>query len=1170
MGNIESEKWMYQEIQAGDYQENSFYYFKRKMNVGNSCIKSYFSHIFIQICQSQSEVINSWKQTNHYLALKYQSKIEDIIEKSNFYLCLFVREKVCVKVRNEIESDSFCAKKYIFEDEGQSLEGLLDDIENKIFRINCLIPFKKFPKLENMVLQNFRGFAGKLQIDFRNCRKRVASFVVIYAKNGVGKTSLFDGVEFALKGEIGRITSLAANDKNNKYTGAIYHNRDNADKDAFVSLMLEGNLSILRKVANVVEGGNDCAVKTATKGKEITGTKKEREKWNQIVLPHDKIDSFISAKSSTGQYKEWTKSAAPLTKETEAYENAYKECKTAQKYYDKLSDKRKEADDKLKGLSSSQAAVKKLIELIDSYNKTAEEEQILYFSNEADVEQYDRLVNQTKKCSRELGVKKALLEENISLAREVLNKGVSFCCNTIDSIEKLNKSIQKLDLQIQRKQEVDVLLQADKENLSAVVTYRKEVDFLHKIADYGIENVRRKNKEYQDVCAKIGELEKSLEYFKTRLNNAIEDSGKAELKKNQCTSAQLTEEEYKQALSNVRKLDEINKKLKKIQAEYDIAKEQGEQYEKSIALITETIERISSFRLPKDVMVLKSGEVLNAQIVLDDVMQARLYEFEDRYRKTSMQMQVCQEEISKQEKREGELEEFYQKGREYLNLHKNTNVCPLCHTSFEDWETLFFRINNIQEQNNGFLKERIGECHAEQILILDEYEKFYLQCEDLKEGQITSQKVKLENLIKESHSNTRKKINCEKKINALNKEKNVLEVWFTKKGVQLREFSSAGLEIWRKEQEELLLQYGEEVKKSIESKTAAQVSLDNTRTVLKAFREQKNQFVNDLEVYSYIQFWIKQPDTFDFAQYLQKQEDLMKTFIDKQSALQEKISAYSDVENIDLSVFTDLRDRQLNNLDQLKGLKEKYNIFKDFSEEGVTKSLKDWIQQKENFDKQNEYLKQISEENSARSYFESYKEYCQELKNIEEECSEQEKVKTEAAEKFAEKKKILEIGLKAYFNQSIMNEIFRKIDPHDFMKNVEYNLSFNDKDEPQLHIRVSEGDGDQTDFYRPELYFSTAQLNTVAFSSFFSRALTADNIDFRTIFIDDPIGHFDDMNILGFTDLIRSILETNDCQIIMSTHDEKIFNILERKLNSDYYSSCFIRLPESEAITWNI
>ena len=185
------------------------------------------------------------------------------------------------------------------------------------------------------------------------------------------------------------------------------------------------------------------------------------------------------------------------------------------------------------------------------------------------------------------------------------------------------------------------------------------------------------------------------------------------------------------------------------------------------------------------------------------------------------------------------------------------------------------------------------------------------------------------------------------------------------------------------------------------------------------------------------------------------------------------------------------------------------------------------------------------------------------------ECSEQEKVKAGAKEEFAEKKRILETGLKSYFNQSIMNEIFKKIDPHDFMKNVEYDLSFNDKDEPQLHIRVCESDGERADFYRPELYFSTAQLNTVAFSSFFSRALTADNIEFRTIFIDDPIGHFDDMNILGFADLIRSILETNDCQIIMSTHDEKIFRILERKLNSDYYSSCFIRLLESEAVTWN-
>ncbi len=58
------------------------------------------------------------------------------------------------------------------------------------------------------------------------------------------------------------------------------------------------------------------------------------------------------------------------------------------------------------------------------------------------------------------------------------------------------------------------------------------------------------------------------------------------------------------------------------------------------------------------------------------------------------------------------------------------------------------------------------------------------------------------------------------------------------------------------------------------------------------------------------------------------------------------------------------------------------------------------------------------------------------------------------------------------------------------------------------------------------------------------------------------------MNILGFTDMIRSILETKKCQIIMSTHDEKIFQIMERKLSSTYYNSKFIKLTESGAVTW--
>ena len=70
MGNIESGKWRHQEIQGGDYQDDGFYYFKREMNVDSACIKSYFSHVFIQLCQSQSEVKNRWKKNKPLSCLK--------------------------------------------------------------------------------------------------------------------------------------------------------------------------------------------------------------------------------------------------------------------------------------------------------------------------------------------------------------------------------------------------------------------------------------------------------------------------------------------------------------------------------------------------------------------------------------------------------------------------------------------------------------------------------------------------------------------------------------------------------------------------------------------------------------------------------------------------------------------------------------------------------------------------------------------------------------------------------------------------------------------------------------------------------------------------------------------------------------------------------------------
>ena len=48
------------------------------------------------------------------------------------------------------------------------------------------------------------------------------------------------------------------------------------------------------------------------------------------------------------------------------------------------------------------------------------------------------------------------------------------------------------------------------------------------------------------------------------------------------------------------------------------------------------------------------------------------------------------------------------------------------------------------------------------------------------------------------------------------------------------------------------------------------------------------------------------------------------------------------------------------------------------------------------------------------------------------------------------------------------------------------------------------------------------------------------------------------MNILGFADLIRSILENSEKQIIITTHDETVYQIFRRKIPPEKYKSRFI------------
>ena len=148
----------------------------------------------------------------------------------------------------------------------------------------------------------------------------------------------------------------------------------------------------------------------------------------------------------------------------------------------------------------------------------------------------------------------------------------------------------------------------------------------------------------------------------------------------------------------------------------------------------------------------------------------------------------------------------------------------------------------------------------------------------------------------------------------------------------------------------------------------------------------------------------------------------------------------------------------------------------------------------------------------------------------------------------------------AFFYTDLINAIYSKIDPHPSFKRVDFVPDFSLQDRPGLNIVIA----DESDArISPNLYFSAAQLNILSLSVFLARALHAKDNNggsLDMILIDDPIQSMDSINVLATIDLLRNLSLRFNKQIIISTHDENFFGLLQRKIPSEIFNSKFITL----------
>lgn len=149
----------------------------------------------------------------------------------------------------------------------------------------------------------------------------------------------------------------------------------------------------------------------------------------------------------------------------------------------------------------------------------------------------------------------------------------------------------------------------------------------------------------------------------------------------------------------------------------------------------------------------------------------------------------------------------------------------------------------------------------------------------------------------------------------------------------------------------------------------------------------------------------------------------------------------------------------------------------------------------------------------------------------------------------------LQGSIESFFHENLINDLYKKIDPHPDFKSVEFKANF-DTDTPRLDVFVRNVKDESV--LIPNLYFSTAQINILSLSIFLASALNSK--DYECIFIDDPIQSMDSINMLSTIDLLRSIVVNYKKQVILSTHDENFHDLLKKKMPVDLFNSKFLEL----------
>lgn len=1015
-------------------------------------------------------------------------------------------------------------------------------------------------KVSEVKFSNFRVFKGETIFDFKREDGEISDFVCIYGKNGMGKSSFFDGVEWLFSGTIYRLQKEMKNDLK-LFKGNILKNKYTNQNEFSVTMKLSNENLLKRSYKK-----NQSAFNDYKKGTFI-GDTNYINNYDMLVLPHSKIDSFVYATNPQDKYNQWGEFWDPNEIERQKFNNIFKTKKECENILKDLEKEKNSTKDSLKKIKLKETDIKDINRVIEKYNKlnkSDELKKVVYKDNKLST---INLSNISKLKQNDLKEKDSKSIE-VSKCNYLIKNHDKFILNN-NEIERLKKEILKIEKE-NKDYKNKINLNKQKDDLQKhFLNIENRVEKLKNIKFKG-EDWFSKTLIYKEISKSKNDLEKSLDIeskllirIDKKIQNLVDEKKRLEKKRN---NYKLSIEEIENKLKPIYEdLIKIKKQLKLVEDKVKIINVKIKEIEQKISLLSKKYFdlEIKHTRLSSK---WKTGN-------FESILEKDLYE-EYSKKITDIESKIYQ--VEQDYKLNKNLHSDIKSNNELLSdirislkkyiIENELKECPLCNTEFKNLGDLIKQIDlteiNKTEDNIIKILENDKKLLENYILfkvsIFEDINKEVELLINSNEKCVDNFKIEKEILDKHSIELKDKIKNYEDKIFNFNEQ---IKAIINENIEGINEFDKI-INIIQKEinivQNKINIKEENIVNVNKQYKSSSLI-IDRLEKEINSIDDMyKNIIKGNLNLYEFI----IQENINSFCDL----DNKLKEDENRLSEIMKKINLLvSEIANINKDINIEENTVRLNSINLKINENDKF-IF-EYKQNLIsldlpndidtikTRKLKYEVLLSE-IDEKLDLLNKLLSNNILETYNTQVKSLDFKLNNINSKINFYQKGLTRIELLFNLLKAKIETNIMNKFNGMTIDSVYKRIEPHKVYTKLKYEVAFNDKDTPELYIK---GEDEESNFtILPQLFYSSAQLNTVALSIFLGEAISNQSPQIKTLFIDDPIGHFDDINILGFVDLLRTIVSKYGWQVIISTHDEVLFNILRKKISSKFYKSKFI------------